>query len=82
MATETAQVLKALERLTELATMVEATPELRPILQKILGDGTVPVRARRNTRMTAERRKQMSLAAKRRWKLAKAQGKNTIGGGK
>lgn len=87
--------LEGIQSLEAVARMLRDVPELQPLAKRMLGDimnggGSVaadvvegPVkRGRAYTPMTAERKRALSIAAKKRWKLAKKAGKNTIGGGR
>jgi hypothetical protein len=81
------QWLAVVEQVAELAEVLDAAPELRPLVEKMLEVNGNPLGAkvgarpmRRGHTLSLARRRAMSLAAKKRWAKAKRAGKNTIGG--
>jgi len=86
MSSETQRVLAAIQQVTEVVEILQDLPELWPLAQKMLAPimaatPSVPGKPQRigSRRMTAARRKRLSVLAKKRWAKAKKAGKNTIG---
>jgi len=80
------QALRLIDELRVSAETLAQMPEVIPIAREIFGsvfktnEQTRKLNAPRT--MSAARRKQLSIAAKKRWRVAKRAGKNTIGGGR